>query len=256
MRIEELTLTAPASEPACLAPVTPFCDSCLARDFNFCGSLFGERQSARPSKHPPLTQTFEAIRARDVIYHAEQSSDHVVAICDGWAFRFHRLRDGRRHILSFLIAGDVISVGSLQKGSSSFSVQALTDVRLCRFNRDEVKTRLLDNAATFDDWLDRGATLQRQADRMAVALGRFLAHERIAWLILQLRDRLAARGLIAGDEFEFPLRQSHIADATGLTTVHVCRVLNSFRKDRLFTIRDGTLCLFDLPKLRRIADVM
>jgi CRP/FNR family transcriptional regulator len=67
---------------------------------------------------------------------------------------------------------------------------------------------------------------------------------------------MAARGLVDGDVIEFPLRQSHIADATGLTTVHVCRVNNAFRKDGLFAIQDGRLRVLDLPKLRRIADVM
>ncbi len=226
------------------------CVACSAREVTFCGKLTDSDRSW------PLAKNTEAARARDVIYHANQPTEHIYVLCEGWAFRFHRLRDGRRHILSFLISGDFISLNGVFTGNSSFSIQALTDVRYCKFERAQVRSLLQQDPQVFDTWAATGASVQRETGRTSVALGRFLAHERIAWLILQLRDRLATRGVINSDAIEFPLRQSHIADATGLTTVHACRVINSFRKAGLFAIEDGILRIFDLAKLRRIVDVM
>lgn len=224
------------------------CPACASENSAGCNKLTGV-----PSKWS-VPARCEAARQRHIICHADEPTDQVYAICEGWAFRFHRLQDGRRHILSFLISGDLAS--GVSPGGSGFSIQAITDVRYCTFDGHQIKAMLQQNPQAFDDWLANNSSEDRQAGRTAVALSRFLAHERVAWLILQLRDRLAARGMINGDAIEFPLRQTHIADATGLTTVHVCRVINMFRKSGVFAIEGGVLKIFDLARLRRIAEVL
>jgi CRP/FNR family transcriptional regulator, anaerobic regulatory protein len=108
----------------------------------------------------------------------------------------------------------------------------------------------------FDDWLERNVADFRCANRTSVAHGQLDAQERIAWFILELRDRLNCNGAVNGDVIEFPLRQSHIADATGLTTVHVFRVINACRKQGIYAIEDGTLRILDLAALRRLGEVM
>lgn len=232
------------------------CSTCLVRDSGFCGKLVDKWGSCGTSNKLPLTQSFETAHPREIIYRANEPSEHFYVICEGWAFRFHRLQDGRRHILSFLIAGDIVSHHSIFTVSSNFSIQALTDVRFCKFQRGQVRALLLQNPEIFDDWIERSVAILRRVSRKAVALGRLDAQSRIAWFILQLRDRLDASGLVKGDTMEFPLRQSHLADATGLTTVHVCRVINALRKEGVFAMQDGTLKILDLTALRRIADVM
>jgi CRP-like cAMP-binding protein len=52
---------------------------------------------------------------------------------------------------------------------------------------------------------------------------------------------------------EFPLRQHHIADATGLTLVHVGKTLSEFRRNGLIEIIDRTLVINDPARLSRIA---
>ena len=84
------------------------------------------------------------------------------------------------------------------------------------------------------------------------------ADERIARLMLNLADRLARRGMTRVDasaaiEMEFPLRQHHIADATGLTPVHVSKVLSEFRRNGLIRISDRSLTILDPAGFRRVA---
>lgn len=232
------------------------CSTCLVKDAGLCSMLIGKDRSNGTANTLPLAQNFAIAQPREIICRAKQPSEHFYVICEGWAFRFHRLQNGRRHILSFLIVGDVVSNFSIFTGSSEFATQALTDVRFCKFDRDQIRARLLQKPEIFEEWLARSVVMLRRVDRAGVALGRLQAHEKIAWLILQLRDRLDANGMINGDAIEFPLRQSHIADAMGLTTVHVCRVLNSLRKQGVFAIEDGVLRISDLAVLRRIANVM
>jgi len=167
-----------------------------------------------------------------------------------------RFQDGRRHILSFLIAGDIVSSYSIFTGRANFAVQALTELRFCKFDRRQVRALVVQKPEIFDDWLERNVADFRRVNRTSVALGQLDAQERIAWFILELRDRLGANGMVNGDVMEFPLRQSHIADATGLTTVHVCRVINACRKQGIYAIEDGTLRILDLAALRRLGEVM
>lgn len=85
-------------------------------------------------------------------------------------------------------------------------------------------------------------------------LGRRTADERIARLMLTLMARLDARGLVRDLSFSFPLRQRHIADATGLTPVHVSRVIGSFRNAGLIEITGRSLKILNLAELRRVSN--
>ena len=93
-----------------------------------------------------------------------------------------------------------------------------------------------------------------QSDQMALDLGRRTADERIARLIVNIAGRLAKRGMRKSDSMEFPLRQRHIADATGLTPVHVSKVMGEFQRAGLFEIRGRVLTIFDELELRRAAE--
>jgi CRP-like cAMP-binding protein len=95
---------------------------------------------------------------------------------------------------------------------------------------------------------------RKRVDELAVDLGRRAADERLARLILNLRERLAIRGMVQDQTFEFPLRQWQIADATGLTPVHVSKVLGEFQKANLIEIKDRSLTILKPAELRRVAD--
>ena len=93
-----------------------------------------------------------------------------------------------------------------------------------------------------------------QGDQLALDLGRRTADERIARLILNLAPRLAKRGMANGPAMDFPLRQRHIADATGLTPVHVSKVLGEFQRAGLIEISSRSLTIINETELRRAAD--
>jgi CRP/FNR family transcriptional regulator, anaerobic regulatory protein len=97
-----------------------------------------------------------------------------------------------------------------------------------------------------------------RADQLIVDFGRRTADERIARLMLNLAERLSQRRMTrttesSGLEMEFPLRQHHIADATGLTPVHVSKVLSEFGRSGLIKISDRALAILDPAGFRRVA---
>jgi CRP-like cAMP-binding protein len=84
-------------------------------------------------------------------------------------------------------------------------------------------------------------------------LGRRTAAGRIARLMLDIWHRMEASGGLKDGAIEFPLRQTHIADATGLTTVYVSKVINAFRNGKFVAYSDRSLKILDIEKLRQIS---
>src|SRR5260370_85956 len=136
------------------------------------------------------------------------------------------LSDGSRQILLFLLPGDIISPSLLFGPMAHCSVEAITEVQYRSFRRDDLKALLarapdlIENIAKI--WTDR----KLRAEQLAVDLGRRTADERIARLILSLRERLASRGMVQDQTMDFPLRQHHLAEATGLAACHISTVLS------------------------------
>jgi CRP/FNR family transcriptional regulator len=211
-------------------------------------------QTAKEISPAPLPQPSQhTIPARRRICREHDLMEVVPIICRGWAASEVTLSDGRRQILSFRLPGDIASPALIFEPVSQCSIEAVTDVHYRTFDRAEFKATLLKSPRLFDTlfklWIDE----KDRADQLAADLGQRTANERVARLILNLLDRLARRGLAHHHTIDFPLRQHHIADATGLTTVHVNRVTSAFRRAGLIETNERTLTILDLPGLRDIA---
>jgi CRP-like cAMP-binding protein len=217
-----------------------------------CCAVFNPATESVPARHAPVLPSERVGLARRTIYRANEWYDNVPFICEGWAASVMTLSDGRRQILSFLLPGDIVSAAMLFEERPYFSVEAITEVRYRTFKRTELKAMLFARHDIFDRVGKACVEEKFRADHLAVDLGRGSANERIAQLILTLSDRLAKRGMVKEQTLEFPLRQRHIADATGLTPVHVSKVLGEFRQNNLIEITDRTLTIHNPAELRRV----
>lgn len=222
------------------------CDDCILKNVGLCGRLVCGRD-------PLVPESQRVARPQQVVYRAGMATEQVSIIRSGWSFRFARLSDGRRQILSVLLPGDFFSVTSAFRGELPFSVQTLTESQFCRFDRNELAARLFGDRAAFDAVVAMFAAETARADDLVLDLGRRAADERIARLILDLMRRLSVLGMVHGTSFEFPLRQEHIADIVGLTPVHVSRVITMFRKAKMIEIEQRVLTVLDVGELERIA---
>jgi CRP-like cAMP-binding protein len=202
----------------------------------------------------PLASSTQLIPARRTICHPKEWSEFVPVICQGWAASSITLLDGRRQILSFLLPGDLVSTASLVEPMSGRTVEAITDVTCRKFSRTELKTYLFQRPNLLEKLSKNWVEERTQADQLALDLGRRTADERIARLILHLVDRLAKRAMTNNWTMNFPLRQRHVADATGLTPVHVSKVLGEFQRAGLIEINRRTLTIANEAELRRVAD--
>jgi CRP-like cAMP-binding protein len=233
-----------------LAPELPEspCKTCQLGVSKFCGGLFG-----RGGDFAAIGVKHRATAARRNIYRAGEPNEGVLVICEGWAVRFVQLPNGKRQVLSVVMPGELVSATSIFERHLPFSIQALTDVRYCYFPFADIRARLRGNADLFDAWLRLAAAEQRDADRRLVELGQRDAQERIAALLVHVMARCEERGEGRSDEFPFPLNQQHIADFTGLTPVHTCRVLSFLRKNRICDVKRGAVKVVARAELQRLA---
>ena len=231
------------------------CVTCPHRETGFCGTLFGPIPEETETGSPPGWQHFLAARAGSQIVGRNQASEDVFVLCAGWAFCYFQLADGRRQILKFLLPGDLFSSITIFEKAFHFSVKALTEVQVSGLARSEIRAKCVIDPAVQTAIAKSWITDTRDATELLTALGQCSAEERIAHLLLHLMPRIAARNVIREQRYPFPLRQQHIADAVGLTPVHVSRVLGLFRERRLLELSEGYLKILNGPELERIGSL-
>lgn len=142
----------------------------------------------------------------------------------GWAARTRVLEDGSRQILNFTLPGDLIGLCDQEHPVAASTIIAIGKVTLCPapdarerpgLKRAYAMSRAIEEAHLFDQ---------------IARLGRMSAEERIEDLLREICERLDLAGLVAQDGFDLPLTQEMLADATGLTPVHVNRTVQHLRK--------------------------
>jgi CRP-like cAMP-binding protein len=173
-------------------------------------------------------------------------------ILDGWACRYRHLVDGRRQIIAFLLPGDLCEPFGVLPRVMDHSLSALTPVRFARVHPADLRT-LSTSSPHIEQalWWDLLVQASQQQER-AVSLGRRQADERLAHLLCEMHLRLDLVGLAEPDGFDLPLTQTQIADALGLTAVHVNRTLRAFRKAGLVEWRSKRLTIRDSGGLRTL----
>jgi len=233
------------------------CEICPGFELNICKAASQAEWAVSGAAPIPIHQSDHYALARRIICREEDFDDAVPVIWGGWATSVATLSDSSRQILSFLLPGDIVSTALLFESRERYLVEAITDVRYRIFRRSELRTAVFKRADLLEKFSKAWIEEKSRADQLIVDLGRRTADERIARLVLNLAERLAKRGMARGApvELDFPLRQRHIADATGLTPVHVSKVLSEFRRSGLISISERSLTILDPTGFRRIANM-
>jgi len=177
------------------------------------------------------------------------SCDTIRVFLSGWACRYKVLEDGRRQIVNFILPGDTCDAFIYLLSTIDHSIGALTPVSYAEFDRpafEELISIDISVAEAFFCETLSACSIQRE---WAINLGRRDALERVAHMICELYERLRVVGLVEGTSFSFPVTQIDLADATGLSTVHLNRTLQELRAMGLITLRDRTLTIHDLQAL-------
>ncbi|MEA3040550.1 MAG: hypothetical protein QOC65_39, partial [Sphingomonadales bacterium] len=176
--------------------------------------------------------------ARRNIIREGDRPEHVHLIVDGWAARYKLLADGARQITAFLIPGDLCDLHVTMLGEMDHSISTIGRATIAFIPRKEMEALAARPNIAHAFWW---STLVDEAVLRAwiVNVGRRDAYEAIGHLMCELYVRLHNVGRAADFRYELPLTQEEIADALGLTSVHVNRVLQRMRSEELITLKRG-----------------
>lgn len=164
------------------------------------------------------------------------------------------LDDGSRQILRFLFPGDMLAVSSLVYREAPETMTALTDCTVCPFERSLISKLITDHPRLgaliiVYNQIERAAL----TDRLA-ALGRTSAKARVAAILLEMRNRMRTVDPVPADGFTLGLTQEEIGDATGLTAVHVNRMLRQLVEEGMIVREGGRISFKDERSLSRAAN--
>jgi CRP-like cAMP-binding protein len=188
----------------------------------------------------------------DIIREGEHSDDiHVVL--SGLACRYKILENGSRQIMAFLVPGDPCDSEIFILDAMDHSIGTLSPSLVASISGARMRELLLNRASIalafwWNTLQDEGVLRERIIDE-----GRRDAYSRIGFLIYEVFVRMRAFGEIDDQKFEFPVKQVDLADATGLTPVHVNRMLKQLREENLIAMEGKTWTILDPQGLRKAA---
>lgn len=190
----------------------------------------------------------------DIVLEGEKPSECNVLL-EGWTIRYKLLEDGKRQIFSFHIPGDVYDAQSFLLDTMDHSVATLTPCKVAvishatmkdltekypRIGRAMWKETLVD-AAIFREWMAN--------------IGRRSAYQRIAHVMCEMVEKLNVVGLSEDHRrIDWPITQAEMADALGLSLVHVNRTLQELRGENLIKLKNARLDILDWDGLKRAGE--
>ena len=201
-----------------------------------------------------LPITVKDIPAHSIIAREGERPVQCCLLVEGIVCRSKTTDAGKRQILSIHIPGDIPDLQSLQLHVMDHDMTTLSRSTVGFILHDALHAltrerpligealwrETLIDAAMFREWI--------------VNVGRRSAISRLAHLLAEIGRRMQVMGLAAGDRFELPMTQLDIADALGLTPVHVNRVVQELRRAGLLELHKHVVALPDLPRLKELGE--
>ena len=179
---------------------------------------------------------------------------HCTVLVTCYAARQKVTGEGARQIIAVCIPGDAIDLQNMFLNVSDHSVQMLTQGKVAHVPREALQKLVLDRPKIGTAIIQLTLVEASITREWVVNVGRRDAHARIAHLLCEFAVRLDARGLPMDHGFELPMTQEQLADATGLTSVHVNRVLKSLEADGLISRRRRHIHFEDWRALQDAGD--
>lgn len=194
-----------------------------------------------------------AVDAGTTILVEGSHSAHLFTVLSGWGFRYKSLDDGRRQILNYMMPGDLIGLQGSLMGEMKHSVEALSPMTLCVFERDKLGTLYRNYPELGYDLTWIAAQEERILDENLLSIGRRSALERAAYLLAFLYQRAKATNLFKGQRVSIPITQQHVADTLGLSIVHTNKTLKKLGERKLIRWADRGCDILDDEGLMKMA---
>lgn len=217
------------------------CFTCPARPVGLCNPMRSRQEllELEAARRAP-----RSVPARRAIYRDGDTSQALFNVISGWLYFFSYTPQGKRQILDFALPGEIFGYQTPLTGGVQHGVMTLTETVLC-----PLPLRTLNQLRTQHPKFDERFIEMDQANRARNlehlgTLGWLPNRERVKRLLFGLAGRARpGQPLRRGDVVEIPLTQQHLADATGVTAIHVNRTLRELRESGVCRFDRGVLWL-------------
>ncbi|MBX9605538.1 MAG: Crp/Fnr family transcriptional regulator [Gammaproteobacteria bacterium] len=189
---------------------------------------------------------------RDLVQQG-QTSQRAFILSAGWVCSYKIQVDGTRHIVDFQIPGDFLGLRSVLLRTSDHSFEPIVDSEASEVLAGDLLQSLADAPRLAAAILWTASRDEAMVVEHLVGIGRRDADARMAHFLLELGSRLVLVGLGESTGYDCPLTQYHLADALGLSAVHVNRTLRQLRERGLVTFRQGRVSFDDREGLMDLA---
>lgn len=223
--------------------------SCIIHHFEHYASLSGEDRRLLDS----LEKEPRHFPRNSVIWQQGHQSDHFYTVRSGWACSYHNLEDGSRQVLDIYVPGDIIGLREFAFRRRVSNLLVVTDADLCPFPKYRLSdvfaaSSLLCNLLFLIAARDQAILVER-----LINLGRRTARKKVAHFLLEMGHRLDRACVDVIDCNHLPLTQVLLADALGLSTVHVNRTLADLKQEDLVKLRHDGISILDREGLKDVA---
>ncbi len=230
----------------------PTCQSCVLRHRGLCQGVKDQDidgSAALELSHAPVRIYEEG----EPIYLQGDPSEYVFNLISGWVALHRDMADGRRQIVRFLLPGALFGVQprDLDLGHGATAITTASACPIGRAKLDALRRQVPSLNEHFVLMLERE---HHRGISTFTTMGQGSAKERVGELLEELAATSAGPTAIrAGAIYKIPLSQRHIAEATGLTSIHVNRVLRQMREERVVDLHGGALTVIDPEKLHALS---
>lgn len=199
-------------------------------------------------------QAVKDFPARQTLIRRGERLDQSMLLVEGYVTRYMDDREGYRQLVSVHVPGDFVDLHGFPTGRLDHDIGTLGPVKVALFDHQTL-TAITDRHPHLTRVLWFSTLLDAAMHREWIfRLGRLGADGRLAHFFCELNARLEMVGLAEGGRFELPLTQPDLAEACGLTGVHVNRVLRDLRERGLMTFRNGQVEITNPAGLAAVAE--
>ncbi|QAY79874.1 Crp/Fnr family transcriptional regulator [Sphingosinicella sp. BN140058] len=201
-----------------------------------------------------LPCSVKTVQAGHYLVRDGRPATECCVLLSGFACRHKLAANGARQIVSFHLPGDMLDLQHLLLALADHNVQTITEAVVGWIPKGAIR-ELAARSRAINDALWRDTLIDASIFREWVLnVGRRDAKTRVAHMLCEFAARCEAAGFGSPSAFELPMTQEQIADATGLTSVHVNRMLRALESQGAIARDRRHIRIADWPRMRAIAD--
>lgn len=227
-----------------------YCKACASRRLAWFKPCTKEMLDA----HETFRSSQYELKTGEYLFLEGDTPTSVYTLQDGWIICFKTLANGQRQVLHIGLAGDFIGYRSDFDKPVDYSVMALAPCIICSFSRRNLLSLMAQDGKLTERLLEIQSTNSEECRTRLTYIGQAPAKFKVAYFLNNIVSRLQERGVDTSKSIYFPLTREEIADAIGITSVHLCRISVELRRLNIVDCRHNRLDIMNNEKLQEMAN--